>query len=127
MPIEYTVHHNGHFIYAVASGTVTDEEFIDYELMHATGEDLKPPVSELMEIRPGACKQVTYEGMLKVLERRKEHKKTTKLHRCAIVLPYTNVHGWNLLKFYEGMLKLHYPEIVMVFGDGRLARVWLGV
>lgn len=127
MPITYDVHLNGHFIHAVASTTVLPAEFIDYEIAHAIDPQIKPPVAELLEIQLGACRAITEEDMAAVLARRREYPKGPTPHRCAIVVADGDTHAWNLAKFYEGMVQLHYPENVIVFGDIRIARIWLGV
>ena len=50
-----------------------------------------------------------------------------KPHRCAIVVSLANAHAWNLAAFYEGIVTLHSPETVIVFGTPGIARTWLGV
>ncbi|HUU40290.1 MAG TPA: hypothetical protein VMW42_05060 [Desulfatiglandales bacterium] len=127
MPITYTVDHEGHFIHAVAIYPVTIEEFIEYEVAHATDERVKPPVSELLETQRSALKEITLDDMRKALKRREKLEREPEPHRCAIVVSPSDAYGWNLAKFYEGMVMLHTPETVIVFGDVRLARIWLGV
>jgi hypothetical protein len=65
--------------------------------------------------------------MRRVLERRAEIKEKPTPHRCGIVVQYSDTHSWNLAKFYEGMVMLHSPESVIVFGDERVAHTWLGI
>jgi hypothetical protein len=127
MPIEYSVSRDGHFIHAIASDPVTGQEFVEYEVAHAIDERIKPPISELLEIQSGALKQVTKEDISRALERRKELGSKPTPHRCAIVVSYGNTHSWDLGKFYEGLVVLHAPEVVIVFGDYKTARTWLGV
>lgn len=126
MPIEYTVSPDGNFIHAVASDPLTGEEFVEYEVAHAIDERIKPPVSELIEVGRGALRNLTKEDISKVLERRKEVRTPHTQHRCAITVPHGDVHGWELAKFYEGMVILHSPEVVIVFGDSNSAARWLG-
>jgi len=127
MPITYTVHDGGRFIHAIAKGTISRDEFIEYEIAHATDERINPPVSELIEIESGALKHITMDDVSKVIERRKQIKKGFKPHRCAIVVSLSDDHTWNLAKFYEKMVMLHQPEIVIVFGNLQTAKTWLGV
>jgi hypothetical protein len=127
MPITYTIHDGGHFIHARAHGEVSPDEFVDYEIKHAIDERIKPPVSELFEIEPGALKHITMDDMSKVIERRKQIEKKPTPHRCAIVVSLSDDHTWNLAKFYEKMAMLHQPEIVIVFGSVQTARTWLGI
>jgi hypothetical protein len=127
MPITYDVHQGGHFIHAIASPAVLPPEFVDYEIAHAIDPQIKTPVAELLEIRPGACKAITQDDMVAVLARRQECPRGPTPHRCAIVVADGDTHAWNLARFYEGMVRLHYPENVIVFGDVRIARIWLGV
>lgn len=126
MPIEYKVSDDGHFLHAIAAGVLTPEEFIDYEVEHGSDKRLKPPVNELLEIEFGACRNITKEDISRVLDRRKELKDPPTPHRCAIVVSYDDAQGWDIASFYEGMVIVHYPEIVIVFGDKRIARTWLG-
>ena len=126
MPIAYTIYPGGHFIHAIATRPVTPKEFIEYEVVHAIDSRVRPPVSELLTIQHGACRQITMDDMSKVLERRGEMEKPPIPHRCAIVVSYGDAHAWDLAKFYEGMTVLHSPEIVIVFGEARIARIWLG-
>ncbi len=84
-------------------------------------------MAELLEIRPGACRDVNEKDMVAVLDRRKECPRGPMPHRCAIVVAHGDTHAWNLARFYEGMVRLHYPENVIVFGDAHTARIWLGV
>lgn len=127
MPITYTVHDGGHFIHALAHGTVSPDEFIEYEITHALDDRTKPPVSELLEVESGALKNITMDDVSKVIERRRRIKREPTPHRCAIVVSLSDEHTWNLAKFYEKMVILHLPEIVIVFGNVQTARTWLGV
>jgi hypothetical protein len=127
MPIDYTVSSDGHFIHAVAVEPVSSREFVDYEIEHAMDERIRPPVSELFEIRRNSLKNITRGDIEKVIERRKMLNKAHTKHRCGITVPVDDTRTWDLAKFYEGMSTLHFPEVVIVFGDPRLARVWLGM
>ena len=127
MPIRYEVHREGHFIHAAATGTLTSQDFINYETQHAADTRLKPPVVELFEISHGACKNLSPEDFEQVLEHRKKRAVASVQHRCAILVPYGDAHCWNIAEFYSGMVNLHLPESVIVFGDARTARIWLGV
>lgn len=127
MPIEYTVSSDGHFIHAVTTGPVTSSEFVDYEIAHAIDGRIKEPVSELFEITRNSLKDITKKDVERVIERRKEINRPHTKHRCGIAVPLDDACAWDLAKFYEGMSALHFPEVVIVFGDTRLARVWLGM
>jgi len=127
MPIKYDVYNNGKLIYAVASGSVTDEEYIEFEIKHAIDDRIKPPVSELLKINSGAFKNITTYAISEVLNRRKKSKRNHIPHSCAIVVSYSDSHAWDLAKYYEGMVKLHYPASVIVFGDEKIALTWLGI
>ena len=123
MPIRYTIHNDGHFIHAIASGTVTDKDLVDYEKTHNSDERIKTPFDEMFEIQPGAFQEVTRDGISKLLEHRKESKEPIP-HRCAIVVSYGNHIAWDLAKFYEAMAIS--SKSVIVFGDPWIARKWLG-
>ena len=127
MPIVYEVHHEGHFIHAMATGTLTSRDFINYEIEHTTDTRLKPPVVELLEISHGACKDLSRDDFEVILEHRKKLAPAPVRHRCAILVSYDDSHCWNITEFYSGMVNLHLPESVIVFGDSRTARIWLGV
>ena len=127
MAITYEVLNGGHFIHAIASGEVSSEEFIQYEIDHAIDKRIKSPVAELFLIKPNACKHITQDDMRKILERRRAIERPPTPHACAILVSSEDVHAWRLAKFYEGMVTLHYPESVIVFGDEHTARIWLGV
>ncbi len=126
MPIEYTVIGDGHLIHAIAQTPVTADEFVEYEVAHAIDERINPPVSELLEIQLGALSQITEHDISRILERRKAIQRAAATHRCGIVVNYGDDHGWDIAKFYEGMVTLHSPEVVIVFGDVHIARRWLG-
>ena len=127
MPIQYSVSDDGHFIDAVASGLVTAEEFIEYEIGHTIDERIRTPLSELLVIEPGAFRQITIEDILRVIEQRRDLPQFPVTHRCAIVVAVSDLHAWDLAKFYEGMFRLHYPQVVIVFADPATARIWLGM
>ncbi|MBN1845725.1 MAG: hypothetical protein JW810_08590 [Sedimentisphaerales bacterium] len=127
MPIDYSVHGQGHYIYAIASGTVTAEEFIAYEVAHAIDERIQTPLYELLEIGHDACRLITRQDVQRVLDRRKEIDRPPTPHRCAIVPSLSDNCAWDLAKFYEGMICLHYPESVIVFADVFTAKTWLGI
>ena len=127
MPIEYSVSGDGHFINAVASGHVTAQEFIEYELNHAVDKRIRAPLSELLVIEPGAFRQITTGDISRIIEQRRESADPPITHRCAIVVAASDYHAWDLAKFYEGMFRLHYPEVVIVFADPVTARIWLGM
>jgi hypothetical protein len=127
MPIEYSIFRGGHFVHATATYPVTSQEFIEYEMSHAIHKEIKSPFSELLEIRNNALKHITKDDMSRVLQRKAEIRRLPMPHRCAIVVLYGDTHSWNLAKFYEGMVILHSPESVIVFGNINTAKVWLGV
>jgi hypothetical protein len=127
MPIKYLVSEDGHFIHAVAEGCITKQEFIEYEITHAADSRLKSPVCELLEVKYGAFKVITRDDILKISEKKKKSGLTHKTHRCAVVFNLMDYQAWSLARFYNGMAILHYPENVIVFGDVKTARIWLGV
>ena len=127
MHIEYSVSHDGHFIHTIIIDPVTGGEFVEYEVAHATDDRIKPPVSELLEIQNDALRNITKDDISRVLQRRAELKNRHIPHRCAIVVLCPSAHTWDLAKFYERMVMLHSPEIVIVFGDIRTAKIWLGI
>lgn len=127
MPITYHVHDNGHFIHAVAKGVITSEEFVEYEIAHIDDSRVKPPVVELFEIQQGARKQVSLNEVAQVRLRLKDKLKSPRSHRCAIVASYSDDEAWDLARFYQTMVELHYPNTVIIFGDVDIARIWLGV
>jgi hypothetical protein len=127
MPIQYSVSDDGHFIHATASGIVTAQEFIEYEIGHAVDERIRTPLSELLVIEPGAFRQIATKDILKVIEQRRDLPEPVVTHRCAIVVAVSDLHAWDLAKFYEGMFRLHYPQVVIVFADPITARIWLGM
>ncbi|MBI4719659.1 MAG: hypothetical protein HY770_00150 [Chitinivibrionia bacterium] len=119
MPIKYDVFRGGHFIHAIATGVLAPDECIEFEVAHATDERIASPLSELLEIRDGACVQLTKDNISTVLEKRKRMKRLPTPHKCAIYVSYADSHSWDLA--------VHYPESVIVFGDVKTARIWLGV
>jgi hypothetical protein len=127
MPVTYNVQNDGHFIQAVASRPLTDLEFVEYEVAHATDPRITPPVDELLEVEVGALENITKEDISAILERRKQIPSPPTPHRCAIVVSGVDARDWEMARFYEGMVTLHYPENVIVFGDARIARIWLGI
>ncbi|HEY40617.1 MAG TPA: hypothetical protein G4O18_02020 [Dehalococcoidia bacterium] len=127
MPIKYSVSDDGHFINAVASGLVTAQEFIEYELAHAVDKRIRTPLYELLVIEPGAFRQIATEDISRVIEQRMDLPEPPVTHHCAIVVAESDYHAWDLAKFYEGMFRLHYPEVVIVFADPVTARIWLGM
>ena len=127
MAIAYKVLNNGHFIHATASGSVSGSEFVEYEVAHAADARINSPVSELFEIEEGALRLVTTDDVAEVFRRRCEAPTLPIPHRCAIVVSRADAHGWDLAKFYEGMVSLHSPKNVIVFGDVRIAKMWLGI
>jgi hypothetical protein len=127
MPILYRISDNGHFIHAFAEPPVTKEEFMDYEVAHAIDKRIKPPVHELLEIYPDALKDITLEHMKEVLQRRSEVKHLPQPHRCAISIHRIEDHSLNLVKFYRGMIMLHYPAHVNIFANTETAKNWLGL
>ena len=127
MPINYEVLNDGHFIHAKTSGKVTGKEFVDFEIAHAVDKRLKPPVKELLEIENDSLKNITENDITKVMDRREKLVNLPNPHRCAIVVSLGDIHGFDLAKYYGGMVSLHYPEDVIIFGDEVVARAWLGI
>ena len=127
MPVEYKVLNDGHFIHAIVKDAVSGEEFVEYEVAHAIDDRIRPPVSELLEIEHGAMRRITKDDLVKAMDRRRDIDRRPVPHRCAILVCLNDTHGWDLAMFYEGMATLHFSESVIVFGDERTARTWLGV
>jgi hypothetical protein len=126
MPIKYNVLCAGHFVQAVASGIVTDDEWTEYEITHSVDDRIKLPLCELLRIDYDTYRNVTKDCFLRTLERRKDLDKRPVPHRCAVVVTPGDVQGWSLTKLYEGLRALHYPESVIMFGDEQMAMIWLG-
>ncbi len=126
MPIGYEIQNEGRFINAIAHGTVTDEDFIEYESVHIKDERIKPPVDELLEIAPSAVINLTHEGIRRALKKNKELGRDKIRHRCAIVVRHPDEIAWDLAKFYESMARMHSPASVIVFANPDIARLWLG-
>jgi hypothetical protein len=126
MPIKYDVLRAGHFVKAVASGIVTEDEWIEYEVRHTVDDRIKPPLCELLRIDYEAYRNFTKDGLLRALENRKNQDKRPVPHRCAVVVTPGDVQGWSLTRLYEGLRTLHYPESVILFGEDRMAMTWLG-
>ena len=94
----------------------------------AESSDLKSKtIAELLEIEHGALRRVTKDDLVKAMDRRRECEQRPVPHRCGILVSLSDTHGWDLAMFYEGMATLHFSESVIVFGDERTARTWLGV
>lgn len=127
MPINYTILNDGHFIYSKTNGNVSSQEFVDFEVAHAIDKRLKPPVAELLEVENDSLKYVSEKDISEVLDQREKIVRLPNPHRCAIVVALGDIHAWNLARFYEGMVSLHYPETVVIFGDIIVARAWLGI
>jgi hypothetical protein len=127
MPISYNVLNDGHFIHAKTSGNVTSQEFIDYEVLHAIDKRLKAPIAELIEVENDSLKYVSENDISQIMDQREKNVSLPNSHRCAIVVSLGDIHAWNLARFYEEMVTLHYPESVVVFGDTMVARTWLGM
>ena len=127
MPIAYTISIDGHFIHAKTTGKVSSQEFINYEISHATDKRLKAPISELFEVENDSLKFVNENDISVIMSQREQIKNIPAPHRCAIVVSLGDIHAWNLARFYEEMVTLHYPESVVVFGDNMIARTWLGI
>ncbi|OHB75566.1 MAG: hypothetical protein A2Z25_17370 [Planctomycetes bacterium RBG_16_55_9] len=126
MPIEYEVLDDGQFIHARAVGTVTDEDFVEYEVAHACDERIKSPADELLDIAPDATMQLTQEGIQEALRKVKELGKRCPRRHCAVVVHSFRKEAWDLAKFYEALSRLHAPFSVIVFGNADVANIWLG-
>ena len=127
MPITYDILNDGHFIYAKTHGNVTGKEFVDFEVAHAIDKRLKPPAVELLEIENDSLKNINENDITKVMDRREKLVNLPTPHRCAIVVSLGDIHGFDLAQYYGGMVSLHFPEDVIVFGDVVVARAWLGI
>ena len=127
MPITYHIQDDGHTIFAVASGVVTGEEFIEYEVGRAIDERIKSPLSELLVVKPNALSNLTKDDLAEAIRRNKEKPNPPMPHQCALVISSGDAQGWNPAKFYEGMVRQHYHRTIIVFGDEKIARIWLGI
>jgi hypothetical protein len=127
MPITYKASSDGHFIHAVASGNLSVRDFIDYEKEHAGDPRLKAPLAELLEITYGSCSKLEPSDFDEVLQFRKSLPDPPEPHRCAILVSYGDIKCWDIAELYSGLVNLHFPESVIVFGDARTARIWLGI
>lgn len=126
MPIIYKILMSGHLIHSIAEGKVSKQNFIDYEIQHARDENLKAPVSELFEIRNGAFDNLSKEDIKNILDARNNNSSFIR-HKCALVVSMNDHKGWDLAKFYENLMMLHQPASVIVFGDIKTAKIWLGI
>lgn len=127
MPISYDILNDGHFIYAKTYGNVTSKDFVEFEVAHTIDKRLKPPIVELLEIESDSLTNISEKDITKVMDQREKLVNLPNPHRCAIVVSLGDIHGFDLAKYYGGMVSLHYPEDVIVFGDVVVARAWLGI
>jgi hypothetical protein len=128
MPIVYSVQAAGHLIQAIASGVVTGDELVAYELAHTADPRIALPLGEILEIQHGVGAQLSRPDLERVVAcRRTPGQPPVPPHRCAIVVSVSDAPGWELAKLYEAMALRQRPEPVIVFADRRTAETWLGL
>jgi hypothetical protein len=128
MSIEYTVHNDGRVVHAIAHETVNDKDIVRYKNAIANDERIKPWADELVEISTNCIVEVTYDGILNIIEQIKMLSREAIFFRCAISIPDSEKEKWEIAKLYWAMVQPHSPNtIVTCFNDTAAARTWLGI
>lgn len=128
MPITYTVHNEGQLVHAIAAGTVTDNDLLDYEKAFVTDNSIISGAAIVFEIKPDCIFEITENGVLKAIEQRVFLATKVKLYRCAIVVPSKNRHIWKIAQLYKKENETKLPGVVIViFSDLNVARTWLDI
>jgi len=128
MPITYTVHNEGNLVHAIASGTVTDSDLLDYETAFANDDRIMSGSDVLFEIKPDSIVTITDNGMLKIIEQRENLAKKAKFYRCAIVISGKNRQIWKMAQRYKKINESKFTDVITIlFSAVGVAQKWLGI
>jgi hypothetical protein len=129
MPITYTVNNKGQFVHAIASGTVADNDLVDYETAFQNDDRINLSSDVVFEIKPDSIVTITDYGVLAAIKNKKIPAKKEKFCRFAIVTSGIDRQIWDMAQFYKIMMnKLKFPGVIaLVFVSLGLAQKWLGL
>jgi len=126
MALTYSIKLDGSLILAVARGTVTYQDVLDYVTSLTSDECIKPGMKELIDLRAADKTEVTSSGLLGVAMFTALHKEKLRGTKCAMVAGKDLAFG--LAKTYQAYSESEGIEVDRrVFTDFDEACEWLGI
>ena len=123
MPIEYTVHEGGFFVHAVATGTITPEQVLEYERATAEDDRIKFGFRELFDESLVEKSTIDHSDM-EVIAAQVMSSPKRQATKLAIV-PGQGA-AFERAQLLEKLVHLSRGNII-VFDNPTTAKQWLGV
>jgi hypothetical protein len=120
MPITYEVRNDGNFVYAKASGEVTEDDLLKYQATLLSDPCVKPGCYQLFDGRTAQCIGLTEAVIEKLAEINKAHPGKLRGSKSAIVVRSEYELADQFAQAHDG------PYDIMVFFNLHVAQVWLG-
>ena len=123
MPVTYTVSSDGMFVHAVATGTLTTEDVLEFQQALWQDNRVKPGYKALFDEALISESHIDKEG-LQVIAAREQSDEAKRPSKLAIVAGPGR--SFPNARYYENIVSPE-KETVIVFHSEDIARQWLGV
>jgi hypothetical protein len=124
MPIVHRVDRALGVVFATASGSLGDEELLDFAQKTANDPEFRSGVHELIDLRAADVSQITSRGLRRAAEIFAAFDSGPSHARIAFVAPADVVFG--LSRMYQAF-RSDSPAEIGVFRELHEARAWLGL
>ena len=124
MPIVYRVDRALGVVFAGATGSINDDDLLDFAQKTANDPEFRSGVHELVDLRAADVTQVTSRGLRRAAEIFAAFDSGPSHARIALVAPADVVFG--LSRMYQAF-RSDSPAEIGVFRELSEARVWLGL
>lgn len=122
MPISYQIDVKHQLVLTTASGTLTDDDVLQFKFRLVRDPDFRPGMSELSDIRNVEKIEVTTIGIRQMVEQDKKDAKFIASHRLAMVASDDVVYG--MARMYQTLTESTMDN-VKIFRDINEAHAWI--
>lgn len=122
MPISYVIDPERHLVLTTASGTLTDDEVIQFKDRLVRDPGFTPGMSELSDVRGVDRLEVTSAGVRAMVQQDEEAATHVASHKLALVVSQDVAYG--MARMYQTLTESHMKHMG-IFRDIDEARAWL--
>ena len=122
MPISYRIDVERNLVLTTGSGTLTDNDIIQFKARLLQDPDFKPGMKELSDIRGIDQLDITPSGVQAMVQQDARHSAEVASHKLALVVSKEVAYG--MARMYQTLTQSNI-ETVGVFRDIDEARAWL--
>ncbi len=122
MAISYSIDVDRQLILTVASGTLSDDDLIQFKIRLVRDPDFKAGMCEISDLRDVVNFNITTNGVRRLVMQDEKDARLVRTHKLAIVTSQTIIYG--MARMYQTLTQKNIAE-VNVFRDIEKAQAWI--